>query len=74
MSEPTFLQYLIRVGGVGAIFVIAILVTTEFLPGWESYVVLAISGLGILSLTIKDIVRKKKRYKKSHRLDLKRKK
>ena len=72
MNEPTFLQYFIRVGGVGAIFVIAILITTEFFPGWESYVVLAISGSGILLLTINDIVRKKRRNKKSRRPDLKR--
>lgn len=71
MNEPTLLQYLVRVGGVGAIFVIAILITTKFFPGWESYVVLAISGLGILLLIIRDIVRKKIGNKKSRRRNLK---
>jgi hypothetical protein len=62
--EPNFSNYFIRVGGVTAIFVIAILVTREFFPGHESHVVLAISGLGICCRVAGEILEKDKRARK----------
>ncbi len=64
MSEPSFSKYLVRVGGVSAVFAIAILVTTEFFPGYEGYVVLAISGTGICYLAAKETWEKSGRAKK----------
>lgn len=64
VSEPTLSSFIIRVGGVLAVFVIAILVTTEFFPGYEGYVVLTISGLGIFYLATKEILEKNNRAKK----------
>jgi len=45
MSEPTWSQYLIRVGGMGAFIAVSILVTTNFFPGYEGHVVLTIAGV-----------------------------
>lgn len=64
VSKPIFFNYLVRVGGVGAIFAISILTTTEFFPGYEGYVVLAISGLGICYFVAKEILGKNNRAKK----------
>jgi len=64
MSEPTLSKYLVRVGGVCAVFAIAILVTTAVLPGYEGYVVLIIAGLGICYLTAKEIIEKNRHTKK----------
>jgi hypothetical protein len=63
VSEPTFSSYLLRVGGVAAVFTIAILVTAEFFPGYEGYVVIAISGLGVFVLAAKEALDKKNRAK-----------
>lgn len=64
VNEPTLSSFIIRVGGVLAIFVIAILITTEFFPGYEGYVVLVISGLGIFFLSAKEIMERSNRTKK----------
>ncbi len=45
MSEPTWSQYLVRVGGMGAFIAVSILLTTNFFPGYESHVVLTIAGI-----------------------------
>lgn len=62
MSEPTWSSYFLRVGGVFAIFAVAIMVTREFFPGNEGYVVIGISAFGIFALAMKELrSRKRKR-------------
>jgi len=64
VSEPTLSSFIVRVGGVLAVFVIAILVTNEYFPGYSGYVVIAISGFGICYLAAKEILEKNNRTKK----------
>lgn len=63
MSDPTFFNYFLRVGGVGLLFAVSILVTTEYFPGYESYVVVAISVFGVLCLSVKEVIRKNNQAK-----------
>ena len=52
MGKPTWLNFLVRVGGVGAAFAGGILMAREFFPGSETFVVAGISAavLGVLAV------------------------
>lgn len=43
MTTPSLLQFVIRVGGVLAMFAIAITLTTKYFPGYEGHVVLVLA-------------------------------
>jgi len=46
LKNPTWQDFVIRVGGVFVTFVVAILTAKTFFPGYESIAVLIVAGVG----------------------------
>lgn len=58
-NHPTFKLLFIRLLCVSAILIVSILLAKRFLPGYEGYVTISVSVLGLLFLALKDLVNKK---------------
>lgn len=71
MKEPKFSDFLVRVGGLGVIYVIAILMTNVFFPNYVNYVIFAITFVVIGYMSIKSWFQRKKttRTKRNSRGD-----
>ena len=67
MSRPTWQSYILRVGGVFATFVAAIMLSTAFLPGSEGFVVIAVSVIGICAVAARELWSKKGSTRSSKR-------
>jgi len=55
MRKATWSEYVWRVGGLGAIYVAAILAARVWLPGYESTFVLVITGVVLVTLILQSI-------------------
>lgn len=72
MKEPTFFDFVVRVGGLAAVFAISILLTTVFFPGYESQVIVVIALFVVCVTSIRawvqhvKVTRAKRKSRKSH--------
>jgi len=67
MKQPTWLDFLLRVGGVFALFAAGILIERALFPGGDSYAVGVVSALIFSVLAIREFTRTK-RAKRSRNL------